>query len=526
MKILSLQEENIIPFAVSAGGKVLPLEAELALVVGVAGDLAKRGGLFRRIKEEMKLVSKFYWRVIIDSYDQKLFLIDSLGLYGGGTAIEDLSIAEVEAQTKMIREASSINAFVDSLREANRILILAPNYYPIFDPAFTRTSVELIEKGLKKEPIDTPLILPVFEKVLPERFLEGQNELAVFDDMENEIHHISQEWLGEINDQITNLEEEYAIKLDQLQERVEQQINQDHEQMVRIINSNIAQANEEVQNELGKFESSCLSLTGFIDPLQEESRTIIQEVPSVETPKFQTTLESFFKKIREQLSNLSSKVKDIDNHRKNLTNILDGINQELTNKNQKAQDTFEKRKSQALQKIDRLKAKRDEEISALINLRDMIKRNSQSISNKIQATINNRIDLVKQATVSSKKSLPINVVYSLYLIKFVRKDGTERYVVIPPLTSPWGKTKNYDFPSAEMISALERGEEVANKIAEELVFNRRLKSTFKVLQQSNFITTGEFIGAVKEGLKILRKRKIISRKTSKKIREFIDELGL
>ncbi|MBD3189268.1 MAG: hypothetical protein GF308_01415 [Candidatus Heimdallarchaeota archaeon] len=523
---MSLQEENIVPFAVSAGGKVLPLEAELALVVGVAGDLAKRGGLFRRIKEEVKQVSKFYWRVIIDSYDRKLFLVDTIGLYGGGTHIEDLTMHELEAQTKMIREASSINAFVDSLREANRILILAPNSYPIFDPAFTRSSLDLFEKGLKKEPIDTPYILPAFEKRIPERFLEGQNQLAVFDDMENEIHHISQDWLGAINDQITHLEEEYAIKLDQLQERVEQQINQDHNKMVRIINSNIAKANEEVQNELGKFESSCLSLTGLISPIQEESRKIIQEIPSVETPKFQSVLEVFNKKTSDQLSNLSSKLKEIDNHRKNLINILDSINQELTNNNQKAQDDFEKRKNQALEKVDRLKEKRDEEISGLINLRDMIKRNSQSISNKIRAAINNRLDLVKRGTIEAKKSLPIDIVYSLYLLKFERKDGTERYVVIPPLASPWGKTKNYDFPSAEMISALKKGKQVANKIAEELVFNRRLKSTFKFLEQANFIATGEFSGAVKEGLKILRKRRIISRKTSKRIREFLEELGL
>ena len=66
--------------------------------------------------------------------------------------------------------------------------------------------------------------------------------------------------------------------------------------MDQTIDSNLEKANQAIFRELSKFESSTLGLTGMINPIQEHARHILNEVPSVETPKFQSSMKSFLKK--------------------------------------------------------------------------------------------------------------------------------------------------------------------------------------------------------------------------------------
>ena len=69
------------------------------------------------------------------------------------------------------------------------------------------------------------------------------------------------------------------------------------------------------------------------------------------------------------------------------------------------------------------------------------------------------------------------------------------------------------------------GKEVADKLAEELVFNRRLKASLDNLKSTNYLATGEFSGAVKQGLNYLLQNNLISKRGHKKILDLLEDLG-
>jgi len=149
VKSLSIQRENVIPFVTDTQGNIVPIEAELAYVIGVVGDRIKKGGLFKKAKERLTQVSKFYWRLHVDTYQNRIILVDTLGLYGSSASINDLPFPEIEAQRRVVRSASSVNAYSESLSEADRILILATKNYPLFDEHFTQSTLDLAKRRLK-----------------------------------------------------------------------------------------------------------------------------------------------------------------------------------------------------------------------------------------------------------------------------------------------------------------------------------------------------------------------------------------
>ncbi|MHA1123656.1 MAG: hypothetical protein ACTSPC_12740, partial [Candidatus Heimdallarchaeota archaeon] len=116
---MSIQKENVIPFIMNPKDEIVPLEAEFAYIVGVVGDKIKKGGIFKRSKEQLTQVSKFYWRLMVDTIHNRIILVDSLGIYGGGAEVQDLSLSNVFAQLKAIQDATTVKAYTENLEEAN-----------------------------------------------------------------------------------------------------------------------------------------------------------------------------------------------------------------------------------------------------------------------------------------------------------------------------------------------------------------------------------------------------------------------
>ncbi|NHJ84774.1 MAG: hypothetical protein FK734_04885 [Asgard group archaeon] len=518
---MSIQQVNILPFVIDPKSRNIPIEAELAYVVGVVGDKIKKGGIFKRSKERLTQVSKFYWRVMIDTIQNRIILVDSLGIYGGGTEVQDLSLSNVTAQLRAIQSASTVNAFSENLQEANRMLILSPIKYPIFTQGFTRSTIDIIKNNAYVDNIDTPLILPTFEQTISEDILKRLNEIPDFAEAKDNLDDLSHNWLGEINDRITRTEQEYASKINRLEEDVNRRIAMFKEKMDKTIDFNLEKANKAIYKELSDFESSTLGLTGLINPIQEEARKILNEVPSLETPKFQANMKNFLEKSKNQIDGFNNKAKELEEDRKTLVKNLNGITNQFMKSKEDAINEFETNKNRILAELDDLRMNRDKTISELTEMRDLIKQNTDSLGKKLLAVVENRKDVVNKSTISSGANLPVDVVLSLFLIKFQEKNDT-RYFVIPPLCKQ--KQRSADYPNAEMDSAIIDGKRVADKLAEDIVFNRRLRSSFDALKSTNYLITGEFSGAVKQGADYLLENNLISKKGHKKILELLDDL--
>ncbi|NHJ40117.1 MAG: hypothetical protein FK731_08805 [Asgard group archaeon] len=522
MKTLSNQNENIIPFIVDA--KEIPIEAELALIVGVVGDKIKKGGFLKRSKERLTQVSKFYWRLHLDSLNQRIVLIDSLGIFGGGLGVQDLSISNVIARLKAIQDATTIKAYVENLEDANQELILTTQYYYLFDQSFSRSTFDLMRQNMYEGIIDTPLILPSFEQSVSNELIQLLNEIPNFSEIQDRLQEVAREWLAEINSKVNEIERTFAGKIQRLQEDVNQRIEQYKEQMDHKIDSDLEKANQAIYRELANFESSTLGLTGMINPIQEQARKILNEIPSIETPKFQESMKIFLNKSKEQIDHITEKVKELEIDRKNLAKNLNGISQQFVNTKQNAVDDFEKKKVAALNELDELRMDRDRSLSDLIEMRDSIKRNTDDLCKKLQTVVSKRKEAINKSAVAISGNIPTDILISLYLIKFKERDDI-RYFVIPPLIKP-RHNRDIDYPNAERDSAIIGGKRVADKLAEELVFNRRLKDSLDTLKASNYLATGEFAGAVKQGLDYLVQNKLISKKGSKKIMDLLENLGI
>ena len=522
--LMSIQKENVIPFIMSPKDEIVPLEAEFAYIVGVVGDKIKKGGIFKRSKEQLTQVSKFYWRLMVDTIHNRIILVDSLGIYGGGAEVQDLSLSNVFAQLKAIQDATTVKAYTENLEEANQVLILATDNYPLFDEEFTRSTLELVKRSISEDMIDTPLILPSFEDSMSSELVQLLNETPRFDEGQEILRELAQQWLAEINSEITTIERDYAGRIARRQSEVETRLVQYKEKMDQTIDSNLEKANEATFRELSKFESSTLGLTGMINPIQEHARQILNEVPSIETPKFQESMKSFLKKSKGQIENISSKVKEMDEDRKNLAKAINGITKKFMDAKQGAIDEYEKNKVAAEREIDELRMTRDRALSNLMEMRESIKQNTDSICKKLQKVQQNRKEAINKSTTSSGGDIPTDIIISLYLIKFQEKSDI-RYFVIPPLISQRGR-RGADYPNAEMDSAIIGGKKVADKLAEELVFNRRLKTSFDALRATNYLATSEFVGAVKQGLNYLIENEMLSKKGPKRILELLNNLDL
>ena len=522
--LMSIQKENVIPFIMSPKDEIVPLEAEFAYIVGVVGDKIKKGGIFKRSKEQLTQVSKFYWRLMVDTIHNRIILVDSLGIYGGGAEVQDLSLSNVFAQLKAIQDATTVKAYTENLEEANQVLILATDNYPLFDEEFTRSTLELVKRSISEDMIDTPLILPSFEDSMSSELVQLLNETPRFDEGQEILRELAQQWLAEINSEITTIERDYAGRIARRQSEVETRLVQYKEKMDQTIDSNLEKANEATFRELSKFESSTLGLTGMINPIQEHARQILNEVPSIETPKFQESMKSFLKKSKGQIENISSKVKEMDEDRKNLAKAINGITKKFMDAKQGAIDEYEKNKVAAEREIDELRMTRDRALSNLMEMRESIKQNTDSICKKLQKVQQNRKEAINKSTTSSGADIPTDIIISLYLIKFQEKSDI-RYFVIPPLISQRGR-RGADYPNAEMDSAIIGGKKVADKLAEELVFNRRLKTSFDALRATNYLATSEFVGAVKQGLNYLIENEMLSKKGPKRILELLNNLDL
>ncbi len=522
--LMSIQKENVIPFIMSPKDEIVPLEAEFAYIVGVVGDKINKGGIFKRSKEQLTQVSKFYWRLMVDTIHNRIILVDSLGIYGGGAEVQDLSLSNVFAQLKAIQDATTVKAYTENLEEANQVLILATDNYPLFDEEFTRSTLELVKRSISEDMIDTPLILPSFEDSMSSELVQLLNETPRFDEGQEILRELAQQWLAEINSEITTIERDYAGRIARRQSEVETRLVQYKEKMDQTIDSNLEKANEATFRELSKFESSTLGLTGMINPIQEHARQILNEVPSIETPKFQESMKSFLKKSKGQIENISSKVKEMDEDRKNLAKAINGITKKFMDAKQGAIDEYEKNKVAAEREIDELRMTRDRALSNLMEMRESIKQNTDSICKKLQKVQQNRKEAINKSTTSSGGDIPTDIIISLYLIKFQEKSDI-RYFVIPPLISQRGR-RGADYPNAEMDSAIIGGKKVADKLAEELVFNRRLKTSFDALRATNYLATSEFVGAVKQGLNYLVQNEMLSKKGPKRILELLNNLDL
>ncbi len=522
---MSLQRENVIPFVVDSRSSEIPLEAEFAYVVGVVGDKLKKGGFFKRSKERLTQVSKFYWRIVVDSINHRIVLIDSLGLYGGGTGLQDLSLTNVFAQLKALQDASTLKAYVESLHEANSILILETTNYPLFNRDFTRSTVDLVRKTVTDSMIDTPLILPTFDQALSQEIIDLLNETPRFSEVQDQLQELAHYWLSEINSQIENIERNFADRIARIQDEVENRIQSYKEKMDETIDTNLERANQAVFRELSKFESSTLGLTGMISPIQEHARNIINEVASLETPRFQSNMKSFLTKSKEQIENISGKVKELENNRKKLAKTLNAITQDFMTRKDDVVKEYETKKAKAEDEVDTLRMSRDNALSNLTEMRESIKENTDAMCKKLQNAVNNRKEVINKSTLGQGGDVPSNIILSLYLIKFQDRDDV-RYYVIPPLMKPRGGLRSPDYPNANMDSAIKEGKQAADKLAEELVFNRRLKSSFDALRATNYLATSEFVGAVRQGLEFLIQNNMISKRSHKKIIELLDNLDL
>jgi hypothetical protein len=521
---MSSQIENVLPYGSTKRGKILPLEAELALVMGFVNDHIKKGGWFRKKKEDLEQVSKFYWRVLVDNYNSRLVLVDSLGLYGLNPSIQDLSVTEVNAQLRSLRNASTFETFEESLEDANRVLILAPTKYPVFSEGFTQTTLKLASKLIEEQRIDEPLILPTYETRVSQGFIQSQEEIPELQNALTEIDNISREWVRGISKEIDQIERDYAQRLDNKEVEVEKRINQYEKERNQTIEKSIAEANREVKEELAKFQTSTLGLTAAVSPLQEYAGKIIDRIPSIDSSKFQKEFDAFANESKNQVKSISSKVKAVDNDRKAMIDRINNLSAEANRKIEEATQKYETRKEQALAELDELHAERDRLISERITAKDTIDQYATSICDKISAAIANREKLGEKSTARSSASVPQEFIVPMYLVRFMEK-GKSRYFIIPPMIKT-KKKGDYDFPSAEMNSAIVDAKGVVDKIAEELVFNKRFKTTFDALEKNNFIATAEFGGAVKEGLKVLRSEKSLSRKGEKRIIDLLDDLEL
>ncbi len=519
---MSTQRENVIPFIID--DKDIPIEAELALIVGIVGDKIKKPSLFKRSKERLTQVSKFYWRLQVDTLNERVILVDSLGLYGGGTSVQDLSLSNIIARLKAIQDASTAKAYTESLREANQNLIIAPQIYPLFDSSFTRSTFDLVKKYVSEDVIDTPLILPTFEQDVSNELITLLNEIPTFIEIKDRLRETAQDWLAEINSKINEIEQSFAGKLHKLQEDVNQRIDQYKEKMEKTIDSELEKANQAAFRELSKFESSTLGLTGMINPIQEQARKILNDVPSIETPKFQNNMKSFLETSRKQIEGINTEVKDLENDRRNLAKMLNSITQQFMTNKQSAIDEYESKKAKALNEIDELRMDRDRNLANLVEMRDSINRDTNELIKKIDEVVNNRKVAISKSALQGIGNIPTDIIISLFLIKFQDKDDV-RYFVIPPLSKPRSGSK-IDYPNAERDSAIVGGKQAADKIAEELIFNRRLKSSFDALRATNYLATGEFRGAVMQGLNYLLEKNLISKKGYKRIVELLENIDL
>ena len=189
---------------------------------------------------------------------------------------------------------------------------------------------------------------------------------------------------------------------------------------------------------------------------------------------------------------------------------------------QAAVNEYEHKKARAEREIDELRMTRDRALSNLMGMRESIKQNTDSICEKLKKVGQNRKDVINKST-SSGDYVPTDIIISLYLIKFQDKNDI-RYFVIPPLTK--AKGRKTDYPNAEMDSVIVGGKKAADKLAEELVFNRRLKTSFDALRATNYLATGEFVGAVRQGVNFLVQNDMISKKGPKRILELLNNLDL
>jgi hypothetical protein len=518
---MSTQNENVIPFIVDS--KDIPVEAELALIVGVVGDKIKKGGIFKRSKERLTQVSKFYWRLHLDSLNQRIVLVDSLGIYGGGLGVQDLSISNVIARLKAIQDATTMKAYVENLEEANQELILATHQYSLFDQSFSKSTFDLIRQNMYEGVIDAPLILPSFEQNVSNELIQLLNELPSFNEIQEHLQETARQWLADINSKINEIERTYAGRIQRLQEDVNNRIEQYKERMDQKIDSDLERANQAIYRELAKFESSTLGLTGMINPIQEHARKILNEIPSIETPKFQESMKSFLSKSNGQIDHINNKVKELETDRKNLEKNLNGISQQFSKTKQNAINEYETKKNAALNEVDEMRMERDRTLSNLIEMRDSIKRNTDDLCKKLQAIVTNRKEAITKSAVAISGNIPTDILVSMYLIRFKEKDDI-RYFVIPPLIKQ-RHNRNVDYPNAERDSAIIGGKKVSDKLAEELVFNRRLKASLETLKSANYLATGEFAGAVNQGLNYLAQNNLISKRGYKKIIDLLDNLG-
>ncbi|MBN1328794.1 MAG: hypothetical protein JXA54_04910 [Candidatus Heimdallarchaeota archaeon] len=519
---MSTQRENVIPFIVD--DKEIPIESELALIVGIVGDKIKKSGIFKRSKERFTQVSKFYWRLQVDTLNDRVILVDSLGLYGGGTSVQDLTLSNILARLKAIQDATTAKAYTENLREANQALIIGPQIYPLFDQSFTRSTFDLVKKYVSEDVIDTPLILPTFEQNVSNDLITLLNEVPTFVETKDRLREIAQDWLAEINAKINEIERTFAGKLQNLQEDVNKRIDQHQEKMEKNIDTELEKANQAAFRELSKFESSTLGLTGMINPIQEQARKILSDVPSIETPKFQNNMKTFLENSRSQIEGINTEIKDLENDRKNLAKNLNSITQQFMTNKQNAIDDYENKKTKALNEIDELRMDRDRNLSNLVEMRDGINRNTSELCKKIDEVVANRKAAISKSAIQGIGNIPADILISLFLIKFQDKDDV-RYFVIPPLCKPRTGSK-IDYPNAERDSAIIGGKQAADKIAEELVFNRRLKSSFDALRATNYLATGEFRGAVMQGLDYLAEKNLISKKGYRKIIELLENIDL
>jgi len=521
VKILSIQQEYVLPFVLISKDEQVPIESELAYVVGVVGDKIKKGGIFKKSKERLTQVSKFYWRIFIDTFERRLILVDSLGLYGAGAGIQDLSLAKIEAHIKSIYESSSLNAYANSLMEANGSLVLTTNSYPVFDEEFTKSTIQLAKNQIITSGIDSPLILPSFENSVNEDFVHSITEINRLKEIQEILRDLSNKWLGDVHDSISIIENEYASKITYAQQDADNKIVSYEDKMSEAITSDLQKANQAIYRFLTRFEASTAGLSGVISPVQEESRKITQNLPSTDSPKFQQAIEAFLERTKKQLGDVSTKVKDLENERKQLEKALNSISQTHLNTKQKISEDYDTNKDRALTDVDDMRMRRDKALSTLVDQRDTIKQVTDELCKKIEEVIKNRKHLANSATLNQGGNLPTNLLISSYLVKFQEKENT-RYFVIPPLAKSKGKA---DYPNAEMDSAIAGGKTATDKLAAELVFNRRLKSSFDALRATNYIATGEFAGAVRQGLRYLVENKMMGNKTAKRITDQLVELG-
>ncbi|NHJ04676.1 MAG: hypothetical protein EAX90_07630 [Candidatus Heimdallarchaeota archaeon] len=518
---MSIQQEYVLPFVLISKEQQIPIESELAYVVGVVGDKIKKGSFFKKSKERLTQVSKFYWRIFIDTFERRLILVDSLGLYGAGAGIQDLSLAKIEAHIQSIYDSSSLNAYANSLMEANGSLVLTTNTYPVFDEDFTKSTIQLAKNQIITSGIDSPLILPSFENSVNEDFVHSIGEINRLREIQEILRDLANKWLGEVHDSISVIENEYASKITYVQQDADNKIVSYEERMNEAITSDLQKANQAIYRFLTRFEASTAGLSGVISPLQEESRKITQNLPSTDSPKFQQAIEAFLERTKKQLVDVSTKVKDLENERKQLEKALNSIAQTHLNTKQKISEDYENNKDKALTDVDDMRMRRDKALSTLVDQRDTIKQVTDELCKKIEEVIKNRKHLANTATLNQGGNLPTNLLISSYLVKFQEKENT-RYFVIPPLTKTRGKA---DYPNAEMDSAIAGGKTATDKLAAELVFNRRLKSSFDALRATNYIATGEFAGAVRQGLSYLVENKMMGNKTAKRISDQLIELG-